>query len=163
MANADRPSGAECWGEVLRAQRYVADEAIYPGDFVNLNSSGKVEPADASEALLGVALGYASTDGDSVMIADHPDQMFRIQADDADIDAQTDMGLNYNIVATAGDSTYKLSRMELDSDSAATTASLPLKLLDWDRRPDNALGAQVDCIVKINNHELAGGTGTQGN
>jgi hypothetical protein len=162
MANADRPRGAECQGECLRANRYVADEAIYPGDFVNANSSGKVEPADASEALLGVALGYASADGESIMIADHPAQRYILQADGSDIDAQTDFNLNFNIVATAGNSTYKLSRMELDSDSGATTATLPLKLLDYDIRPDNALGAQVDCIVEINNHQLKGGTGTVG-
>ena len=162
MANADRPRGAECVGEPLRLTKYIAAEAIYPGDFVNLKNDGQIEPADASEALLGAAVGYASAAAGEVMVADHPQQRFVVQADGSDIDAQTDMNLNYNIVATAGNSTFKMSRMELDSDSGATTATLPLKLLDYQRRPDNALGAQVDCIVQINNHQMAGGTGTVG-
>lgn len=162
MANADRPRGASCVGEPLRLTKYVADEAIYPGDFVNKSDAGKVEPADASEALLGVCYDYASADGDEVMIADHPQQQYVIQADGSDIAAQTNLGLNYNIVATAGDSTFKQSRMELDSDSGATTATLPLRLIDKQDRPDNAYGAQCDCIVMINNHQNAGGTGVVG-
>lgn len=162
MANADRPNGAMPKGVVYRINKYTANEAIYPGDFVNLDADGKVQPADASEALLGVAISYCSADGEVCMVADDPQQLYVIQSDSADIDAIADFNLNYNIVATAGNSTFKQSRMELDGDSGATTATLPLKLLEIDRRPDNALGSSVDCIVKINNHEMAGGTGTVG-
>jgi len=162
MANSDRPRGAWPQGAIKKMTKYVASEAIYPGDFVNMGSAGKVEPADASEALLGVALSYASADAAVVMVCDDPDQQYVIQADGSDVSAMTAQNLNYNIVATAGDSTFKQSRMELDSDSGATTATLPLKLIDIDRRVNNAYGAQVDCIVKINNHILAGGTGTVG-
>jgi hypothetical protein len=149
-------------GELLRVNKYTASEAIYPGDAVNMGSAGKVEPADASEALLGVAISYASADAATVMVADHPEQLYVVQADGSDISALSAFNLNYNLVATAGNSTFKSSRMELDSDSGATTATLPLKLLEIDRRVDNAYGAYVDCIVKINNHILAGGTGTEG-
>lgn len=161
MANSDRPKGAECKGEPMRVNKYTAAEAIYPGDFVNMNADGKVEPADASEALLGAAVAYAGTD-EVCQVADDPQQLYVIQADDSDVDAQDDVNLNYNIVATAGDSSFRISRMELDADSGATTAALPLKLLEIDDRPDNALGDKVDCIVKINNHQLASGTGTAG-
>lgn len=160
MANADRPQGARPKEAPARLREYTAGGTIYPGDFVHLEADGKVDAAAAGESLIGVAQSYA-TDGDKVKVWDDPQQIFVVQADGADIDAQTDIGLNYNIVATAGSTAYKASRMELDSDSGATTSTLPLKLLGIDERADNALGAQVDCLVKINNHILAAGTGTE--
>lgn len=162
MANLDQPKGFEPKGEALRENKYVAAGVIYPGDAVSLDSSGRAVAASATSALAGVCNSYASAAGASVNVWDHPDQQFYVQADEADIDAQTDIGLNYDLLATAGSSAYKMSRMELDSSTGATTATLPLKLLGIDERPNNALGAQVDCIVKINNHQLAGGTGTAG-
>lgn len=162
MANLDQPKGLAPKGVPLRANKHVAGGAIFPGDAVSLDSSGRVVAASATSALCGVSNSFASAAGESVMVWDHPDQLFAVQADEADIDAQTDIGLNYDIVATAGSATYRMSRMELDSSTGAATATLPLKLLGIEERPDNALGAQVDCIVKINNHQLAGGTGTAG-
>ena len=166
MANYDRPRGFEPKGEVLRSNVYVAGGNIYPGDMVKRDANGKVVVVDDSaatysSACLGVAAGKAETD-DDVTVFDHPDQLFVAQADDATIDAQTDINLNYSILAADPDTTYKLSRMEIDASTGATTATLPLKLLGIDKAVNNALGAQVDCIVKINNHELAGGTGTAG-
>jgi hypothetical protein len=162
MANQDQPRGLEPKGSPLRKNKYVSGSAVYPGDAVKLDSSGRVAVAAASDALCGVAASYASAAGEDVWVWDHQDQLFCVQADDADIDAQTDIGLNYDILATAGSSAFKISRMELDSSSGATTATLPLKLLAIEARPNNALGAQVDCIVKINNHQLSGGTGSAG-
>jgi hypothetical protein len=162
MANLDLPQGASPYGAVLSAKEYVAGAAVYPGDFVKMSGDGKIDPASAGDALLGVALGLAAADGQRVLVADHPDQRFLVQSDSADIDVQDDINLNYNIVATAANTTYKASRMELDGDTGATTATLPLKLLDINRSPKNALGANVECIVAINNHQLKGGTGTVG-
>lgn len=162
MANADRPRGAKPTNREARVSKYQAGGAIYPGDFVKFDSDGEVVAASASNALCGVAAGYAAAQGDEILVYDAPDQEFVVQADSADIDAQTDINLNYNIVATAGNSTYKMSRMELDGDTGATTATLPLKLLRIDDRIDNALGASVDCIVVINNHQRKGSTGTAG-
>lgn len=163
MANADRPSGASPQGEILRARKYIAGARVFPGDFVTLESDGKVDPAAASEALLGVAISYADADLSEVLVADHPDQLFEVQASGSDIDAQTDVGVNYNILATAGNTTYNQSRMELNSASGnATDADLPLQLLGVVDAPSNELGAQVKCVVRINNHQLQSGTGRQG-
>lgn len=157
MANRDEPTGAMPYGDVLRCQQYVAGAACYPGDFVNMQSDGMVDPADATETLLGVAATYASGAGANVMVYDHPDQMFIVQADGSDIDTQTDIGLNYNILSTAANTTYRISRMELDSDTGlASVATLPLRLLGIEPKVGNALGAQVDCIVQINAHDLGG-------
>lgn len=154
MANRDEPQGFRPKGEPLRMNAYVASAACAPGDALQL-ASGKVAPAANTGALCGVAASYAAADGDEVMVWDAPDQLFIVQADEADINAQADIGLNYPIVATAYDATYRVSRQELDSSLGAANADLPLLLLGIEKRPDNALGAQVDCIVKIARHQLA--------
>ena len=162
MANKDMPVGFAPKGASLRMNAYVAGGVVYPGDAVTLDATGRVAAATASQALCGIAGSYASAAGVDVSVHDHPDQLFVAQGDEAEIDAQTDMNLNYNIVATAGNATYKQSRMEIDSSTQATTATLPIKVLGLEPRVDNALGAQARVICKINNHQLAGGTGTDG-
>lgn len=154
MANADRPRGARPRGRVLRETEYVAGGAVYPGDVVHLEADGKVDAAAASEAVVGVAATYASGDGQKVLVWDDPDQQFIIQADTGSTPAQTAVGLNYDIVATAANTTYRQSRMELDSDSGATTSTLPLRLIGFDTAEGNAAGEHADCVVVINNHQL---------
>jgi hypothetical protein len=153
MANADRPCGFRPHGKILRANVYESGAAIYPGDAVKLSSDGQIDPAAAGDALLGVALSYASAAGAEVLVADDPSQRFVVQADETQVDAQTDIGNVCDIVATAGNSTYKLSRMELDSSDVNTTSG-QLCILGYERRADNALGTNVDAIVKINEHQL---------
>lgn len=165
MANADQPRGASPYGDVIRTTSYKAGSKICPGEFVKRSADGMIDPAASSDAMLGVALEFASASGVYINVADAPDQRFIIQADQSDIDTQTDIGLVYNVLATAENTVYNVARMELDSNTGTASSSLatrPLKLLEVDRRPDNAFGAQVDCIVKINNHQNAGGTGTVG-
>lgn len=167
MANADRPNGFAPFGPQLRLRPYRAAEALRRGDAVNrvggsTETDGKssVEMADASEALIGVAAHAVSAAGDTVLVWDHPDQEFVVQADGADISDGVDMGLNYNLLATVGSN--GISAHELDSDSGNTSATLPLKLLRLAPAVDNALGAQAKCVVKINNHQLGSHTGTAG-
>lgn len=162
MANVSRPEGFRPKGDVLRENKYIAAGAIYPGDMVTLDATGRVAVATAAQALLGASNSYASAAGESVMVFDHPEQLYTAQASGADIDAQTDMNLNYDIVASAPSTTYRVSRQVIDSATGAVTATLPIKVLAIEEKPDNALGAQVKCICKINNHQLAGGTGTAG-
>lgn len=166
MANRDQPCGFKPSGPILRMRPYLAAVDTKEGDAVNrvagttdVTGKASVEPADASEALIGVAAHKAAA-GEIVMVMDHPDQEFVVQADGSDINEGADMGKNYNLVAT--DSTTDYSAHELDSDTGGTSATLPLKLLRMLPAVDNALGANVKCIVKINNHQLAGGTGVAG-
>lgn len=161
MANSDRPKGFEPKGKPLRVNKYIAGGNVFPGDCVHMEADGKVDAAAAAESILGVALSKAA-DGEDLLVSDDPNQLYIVQADGSDVDAQTDINLNYDIVATAGDTAFDISRQELDSDSQATTATLQLKLIAIEDRPDNALGAQVDCIVRLNNQDYAGGTGTVG-
>jgi hypothetical protein len=153
MANSNRPKGFRPQEQVLRESAYVAAGTIYPGDAVKMDNSGRVVVAAASNSLLGVAASYAVSAGE-VMVWDHPEQKFVVQSDDGTTLAQTAVGLNYNVVATAGDSTYKQSRMELDSDSGATNSTLPLRLLGIDREVGEAIGEFSKCVVQINAHQL---------
>jgi hypothetical protein len=126
---------------------------------VKLGSDGKVVAAAASDALVGIAASYASASGQEVIVWDDPDQEFVVQGDNGTDVAQADVGLNYNIVATAGNTTYKQSRMELDSNSGVTTpATLPLRLLGISREEGNATGEFAKCIVSINQHQRRAGT-----
>lgn len=159
MANADRPRGFRPHERAKRVTPYVAGSAIYPGDAVKMSSDGKVDSASASEALLGVAATYASADGQEVLVWDDPDQKFVVQADDGTAIAQADVGLNYDIVATAGNSTYNQSRQELDANSGMTTPStLPLRLCGISREVGNVAGEFAECVVSINEHQLRPGT-----
>lgn len=158
MANPDRPNGAVTKGKVRDAVEYTAGAEVFPGDWVHMEDDGKVDPAAAGEAILGVAATYASADGEKVTVWDDPDQLFVVQADGADIAAQTDLGLNYEILATAGDSFYKRSRMELDSSTGNVTATLQLRARALEPREGNALGAQAEIVVTINRHQLGKNT-----
>lgn len=166
MANADRPRGFEPKGKVLRESKYQAGASIKAGDLVKLSSDGQIDPVDTGGAsytsfAVGVA-AHSAASGEDVMVWDHPDQEFVVQADGADVAAQTDIHLNYAVLATDPSTAYDLSRMELDSDTGALTNTLPLKLLRIDEAESNALGAQVDCVVRINNHQLVADAGSLG-
>lgn len=168
MANADSPRGARPYQQVYRANVYRADAEVFKGDFVKQKAGDgtattqkltDVEPVSASDAPLGVAANYAAA-GEEVTVYDDPQQLYEIQADGTEPADAADIGKNYDILATAGSG--ETSRMELDSDTVNTTATLPLKLMRIIPRADNEIAANAKVVVKINNHQLASGTGTAG-
>ncbi len=157
MANTDRPKGFWPHGKVLNSNVYESGSACFPGDMVTLASDGQVDPSGAAgTAPLGVCLSYASGAGVKILVADDPDQRFSVQADETHLTSQAIVGCACDVVITAGDTTYKTSRQELDSSDAAQSAG-PLIILGIEPRPDNAWGTQVTAIVKINTHQLAEG------
>lgn len=95
--------------------------------------------------------------------ANHQD-IYRIQCDDDGATlAADDIGLNADFIVGSGDATTGMSGVELDTSTKQTTATLSLKILGIVDRPDNALGtAQQDVLVRLNNIELSGSTGTVG-
>lgn len=162
MANTQRTRGAWPVDAPLRMTPYTAGGTVYPGDLLITDSTGRVVAGAASGALIGVA-AHKATAGNEVLVYDHPDQKFGIQANGVTPSATTDLLLNYDFVASAANTTYNRSNHVLNTSSGNTTATLPLKLIGYERRPDNALaGNTVDCVVVINNHQLKGGTGTAG-
>jgi hypothetical protein len=128
--------------------------ACYPGDFVTLASDGQVDPAAAAADIIGLCLDYASAAGQKVRISVDPSQLYVGQANEDDIDAQTDIGQTVDILATAGSATYKLSRQEIDSTSIG--ASQQLVILGIEAQIGNALGDLVDVVVKVNQHQAYG-------
>lgn len=161
MANRDEVRGAQPYGPLLRIQPYTASGTVNEGDPVKFVSDGTVVIATAGDACVGICLSYGVAT-DTVLVADHPDQLFVAQSDSADIDAATDMNLNYNFTFASPNTTYRRSGVEIDGDTGATNSNKQAKVLRLMPRADNALGANAVCIFKLNNHQLAGGTGTLG-
>jgi hypothetical protein len=160
MANANRAKGLAPYEEPLRESPYVAGGTVYPGDIVRMNTSGQVIAASADTAPnCGVSAQYA-TSGQECKVWDHPDQKFVVQADAGGsvAIAQTNAGLNYQIVATAGSTQFKQSRQELDASSGASDSNLPLRMLAIQPAVDNAPGVNAKVVVVLNNKQLAAGT-----
>jgi hypothetical protein len=158
MANQDLPQGFKPYGQIKSVNEYVAAGAIYPGDMVKLDNAGKVAQCAASNASIGVALSYASGDGQKVLVADDPDQRFIGQADDGSVDVQSDLNLNYNITVSTASTLYKRSAMEVDGSTGATDSTLPIRVLQVEKSINNALGSNVDVIFVINDHQLKKGS-----
>jgi len=175
-----------------QANKYVIPAgngtATFIGDLVKADATGDdagyqtVVQAAASNAVLGVIVGMEVTPGSLdtpqyraastrrvVWVADDPNLIFEAQEDgDTDPLETTDIGLNINVVVGAGSTVTGASGMQIDSDTAATTATLPLRLMGVVQRPDNenvlSAGGQAYTRweVKINNHQLGSSTGVAG-
>ena len=117
-----------------------------PGAFAKIgNPNSTVRPA------------AAQTKDWYVMVADDPALVFEIQEIGTGTPlAVADIGLNANFVAGANNG--YVSGYLLDNTTELGTATLNLKILGLVQRADNAVGAYAKWLVKINNHELAGGT-----
>lgn len=154
MANADRPRGFDPIGP-YKLKSYVASGDIKKGEMVRLASDGKVAVASAGSTILGLCMTRSKADGDRVMVIDDPQQRYVAQADETEVDAQTDIGNLVDLLATADSgSPYDASRQELDSSTIGTGSGGQFVILDVQRRSDNAAGAQADVIVQINEHQL---------
>jgi hypothetical protein len=98
------------------------------------------------------------------IVADDPNLIFEISehANGTQLAAgQTGM----NTTMQSGTNNGYVSGWTLSSQTdatAATTATLPIRLLGLARRANNAFGAYATWLVKINVHELGTGTGAAG-
>jgi hypothetical protein len=90
--------------------------------------------------------------------------IYRIQCDDVgSVIGDTEIGLNADIAVGSGSTITGMSHMELDSSTALSTATLQLKIIGFDDRTSNQTGvAKQEVLVRLNNIELSGGTGTAG-
>lgn len=159
MANKAQARGLLPAENLIRARKYKAASTVYPGDPVALGAAGTVA-SSITVPLVGVALNYATV-GQDVMIADHPDQLFLVEAS-ASV-AATDVGQNAPLLLGTASTAYKMSRATLDAGNLAATATLAAKIVAVGDAIDNEAGAaSVDLVVKINNHALGSGTGTAG-
>lgn len=131
--------------------------------------------AAAGNPLLGVVVGFSTnplnlntpqyrtaSTGRYVLVADSPDLVFEVQTSNGTL-ALGDVGNNANFAVAAGSLTTGTSGMTLDVGTVATTATLPLKIVGFSQRVDNDnTSANSKVLVKFNNDQFAGGTGTAG-
>lgn len=159
--------------------------AVQIGDLVILSNSDSldgvpaVERAAASGAvaaavLVGSVVGFpvapasgldtpqyrAASTARYVYVADSPDLVFEAQEDGVGgAIAATSVGLNVGFDATAGSTTTGASGMQIDSSTAATTNTLPLRLYSISRAVDNEVAsAYARWLVTINTHQYANGS-----
>lgn len=168
MANVDNPRGfipiRYKNGSPLRVEYFdvsSSNSAIGVNDIVERRSDGYVHIAQASSvSIVGVAAEAKSANaGGTIAVYPAPGLLMQAQSDDATITAQTDLGLNYNITATAPSGGK--SQMEIDGNTGATTATLPIlvervaEIIDANRT--NTLGANVLLECTFNQCAYNGG------
>ena len=143
---------------------------IFYGDFVKLVNTGTIEKdAGTSTATpVGIFMGCFYTDpstsqptfnqmwptgtvADDAMayVLDDPDAVFRMQADGSL--AQTTLGNNIAIIQTSGSTTIGRSKNAVNAGTAATTDTLPLRILEFMDGPDSTVGdAFTDVLLTYN-------------
>jgi len=158
---------------------------IYQGSPVIPLANGLVDIVGAANggtvALLGAFMGceYIALDGTPTFtnkwpgtasvksgteatctIAAHPDQLFLINCDAAATQAAVNANANF-ATATSGDATSGISSAELAVSTAATTATLNMRIVGYEDSPsnDDATVAGRLAIVKLNNHFYNTSTG----
>lgn len=161
MANTDRPHGFTVLGalhggppSIREYTLAAANTAIGKGDLVTLTTAGVIDQSAASDTqIVGVAMASAAaSSGATIPVCDDPLVLLEAQTDDGTgtCTALTDMYGNCNIVA--GAATYGMSRMEIDEDTQAATATLPIKVIGLYPVADNAFGEFNRLLCIINNH-----------
>jgi hypothetical protein len=157
--------------------------AIFYGDFVkwaddNPNTTIQKDTGTTSLTPIGVFLGCsytdpttkqftqspqypASTAADDLVayVASDPFVVMKMQSDETL--GQDDLGKNCAVVQTAGSTVFGISKNAVDGSTAATTNTLPLKIIDFVDGPDSAIGDSfTDVLVMFNvGHQLLNTTG----
>jgi hypothetical protein len=155
--------------------------AIFYGDFVKTVAAGTIEKDTGTTSLtpVGVFMGCSYTDPTTkqptysqyypastvasdikAYVLDDPYVLLKMQGD-ASL-AQTAIGNNVSIVQTAGSTSIGRSKNAVDSSTiVATTATLPLRIIDFVDGPDSSVGDDyTDVIVKFNvGHQYLNTTG----
>lgn len=193
MAATATPMGAEPVGtlsasgsfsgkvrHIKIASGYAAN--VFYGDFVKMVAAGVIQKDTGTATMtpVGVFMGCAYTDpntkqktfsqmwptgtvaSDAVAyVLDDPDAVFKMQSDESL--AQTDLGNNIGVVQNAGSTDIGRSKNALDGSTAATTNTLPLRIVEFVDGPDSAVGdAYTDALVIFNSgmHQYRQATGT---
>ena len=155
--------------------------SIFTGDPVKMVNTGGIAVAAAGDQLLGVFQGcrYTDSSGDVIyspywptttasddavgFIVDDPDTLFEVQSAATGSVVQTVIGLNADIVYTAGSTTTGRSNVDLSGTMATGTAQC--RIIGFSNDPENnalgtgSLSTYVNMIVKINEHLYAQTTG----
>ena len=161
--------------------------AIATGDIVHLVDGGTATTIEKQSAvgtsamdIVGVFLGCsytdpntnqktfsqlfpASTAADDIMayVVDDPNVLFTIQADGAPTNTGDIYGKNCTLVQTAPNTSLKISRVALDISELATTATDPIKVIDYlggDQGDEKGSSFPI-LVCKFNYHQLTTAAG----
>ena len=192
MANVDRPNGLRPVGTLGSStyngqiRKFYTDTNCFLGDIMVQEGGGvagsgvgyqgvtRTESATTGPAI-GVVVGW-EVDPDSLGAVYHagsstlavyldvdPNTIYECQHDGSAAIVAADIGLNYDLVITAGSTTTGASNIEIKADTAgAATAGTPLKLLGFSDKPDNEVGAWAKCLVTLNMHTYNADVGSVG-
>lgn len=162
MANTDNARGfvpvGHLTGGEIRARSYKCGESasIYKGDVVSLGEAGQVEIATAGDAhlVVGVAAETVLTPtSEDILVWDDPNIIYEVQGYTGVTFAEGD---NFGIgdhVANTADTTYNISRQELNTVTPYEPgASAQFRLLGLVQRPGNAWGEHAKLLVKFFEH-----------
>ena len=144
---------------------YAAD--VFYGDFVKLVSTGTLEKDTGTTTMtpVGIFMGCFYTDPTTsqptfnqmwptgtvasdamAYVLDDPDAVFRMQANGSL--AQTTLGNNIAVTQTSGSTSIMRSKNSVTASSAATTNTLPLRILEFMNGPDSEVGdAYTDVLL----------------
>ncbi len=173
-------SGADWQASIRTYTMDATHDAIFVGDLVHFDADGYPDQYDAADTqVFGVCVGVEVNRGLSAL-TEHPGYLdtnvagkIRVATDplllmevqeDGDTTPLTlaDVNLNIEIINAGGDTATGLSGMEIDSTTAATTNTLPLRIISLVDRADNQL-ASVDStkpnarwLVTFANHAWKG-------
>lgn len=133
--------------------------AIFKWDAINRVADGSIEASATPGTTLysGVSLnwGAASTATKHSCIT-APGAVYEAQNDDSVTGlVAADMGLNANLVLTAGNATTKTSKHQINHTGIDVTATLDVHLLGLLNTADNAFGGNARIEIVFNKHRMA--------
>lgn len=172
-------TGADWRGKLRRGVFAVGDTvACFIGDRVQLtgtvDATGKlpvIARADdtATKAAIGVLVGLEPDGSDEGTLTDNHrkttktlvglftsggDVLYSCQEDSVSNDLEiTEAGLNAELTTTVGSTVTGVSGVEIDSDSAAGTSTLAVRLHHVIDSPDNELGTNANWAVTLNDYQ----------
>ena len=153
---------------------YFVGDPVKPSGSADAAGVMAVALCAAGDPILGAVVGFADADSMElgyraastagyVLVAHGQDILFEIQEDsDGGVLAAADIGLNAAIIVAAGSTTRRLSGVELDTSTKATTATLALRIRGLSQRPDNEVGANAKVLVSLNEAFDTPGTASDG-
>jgi len=154
---------------------FVGDPVIIAGDGdTNGVPTATRATAGATNRITGVVIGFEPTGpfplkyrpastAMYIYVADDPALLFEMQENSTPSAlASTNIGQNVNVVAGTGSTATGFSGFQIDSNTAATTATLQLRLIAVQQRIDNAIGANAKWLVAINLPTETGAAGSTG-
>ena len=166
MANLDQPRGfipvGHLTGGEIRPRAYLLDNessAIGQGDMLKINPVGRGQVTLGAAGDMYNAIGIAAetknstevADDDYILVWDDPRIIYEVQGyTGVTFDAGM-VGETANHVATSYDSTYRVSRQELNGNGGGNEQFYILGKVD---RPGNEWGEHVKLLVTWNNHRF---------